>query len=105
MNYHTSISIKRLKQEKDKLGSYAKLARKYDVNVRYVWELLALGKIPTSKKIRNKLGIIPASLERTRARNHNLDEIARSWGYDGWSNYESEILKRQGDPALGKRGS
>lgn len=90
----TFIVRKRLKQEKDELGSYAKLAKKYDVNVRYLWELLTMDKIPRSKKVCNKLGIIPPSLERTRARREKLNEIARYLGYDSWCKFETYLVKK-----------
>lgn len=92
MNCDISISVKRLKQEKDELGSYSKLAKKYDVNVRYIWELLSLGKMPKSKKVRNKLGIIPQPLEYTRTRRDGLNEIARYFGHASWSAYETAII-------------
>ena len=89
--------VERLKIEKEELGSYDKLAKKYGVNVRYVWELLTLGKIPKSKKVRNKLGIIPPSLEHTRIRNQKLDEIAKALGHDSWCAYGTAMIKEMED--------
>ena len=93
MNCHTSLSAKRLESEYRELGSYSKLAKKYGVNVRYVWELLTLGKMPKSKKVRNKLGIIPPSLVHTRTRTKKLNEIARSLGYASWCKFCTHLLQ------------
>ena len=53
----TDPAIIRLQSEKDELGSFDKLAKKYNVNVRYVWQLLTKGIYPPPK-IRRKLGMI-----------------------------------------------
>ena len=97
MNPETDSALERLKIEKEELGSYDKLAKKYGVNVRYVWELLALGKMPRSKKIRNKLGIIPPSLVHTRTRTKKLNKVARSMGYARWCAYGTAMIKEYED--------
>jgi len=93
MNPEADDRLERLKIEKEELGSYDKLAKKYGVNVRYVWELLTKGKMPKSKKVRNKLGIIPPSLAHTRARTKQLNEIARSKGFASWCAYGTAMIK------------
>lgn len=47
-----------------------------------------------SKQVAKIFNLDPdPSLERTRARNHALDEIAKAWGYASWSNYETETIR------------
>jgi hypothetical protein len=51
----TDIVLKRLRSEYEQLGSYEKLADKYAVNVRYVWNFIKNGVVPprdTWKQIR-----------------------------------------------------
>ena len=86
--------LKRLKNEKDEIGSYNKLAKKYGVNIRYVWEYLTTGKVPNSRKVQRKLGIKTTALIYTRTRRQKLDEIAREWGYSGWCAYETTMIER-----------
>ena len=93
MNPEPASRLERLKIEKEELGSYDKLAKKYGVNVRYVWELLTLDKMPTSKKVRNKLGIIPQSLVHTRTRAKKLNEIAKLWGFGSWCSFCTTLIK------------
>ena len=97
MNPETDDRLECLKNEKEEIGSYSKLAKKYGVNVRYVWELLTLGKMPKSKKVRNKLGIIPPSLVHTRTRTRKLNEIAKLKGYSSWCNYCTHLIKEYED--------
>ena len=97
MNPETDSALERLKKEKDEVGSYNKLAKKYGVNVRYIWELLTLNKMPKSKKIRNKLGIIPPSLAHTRTRTKKLNEIAKKMGYASWCAYGTAMIKEYED--------
>jgi len=85
--------LKRLKNEKDELGSYNKLAKKYGVNVRYVWEYLTTGKVPSSRKVQRKLGIKTTALIYTRTRRQKLDRIARDMGHACWSAYESAMIR------------
>ena len=92
-----SDDITRLKIEKEELGSYDKLAKKYGVNVRYVWDLLVNNKIPKSKKVRNKLGIIPPSLVHTRARTKKLNKVARNMGYSSWCAYGTAMIQEMED--------
>ena len=82
-----------LKQEKIELGSYNKLALKYGVNVRYIWDLLANGKIPKSSKVRKKLGIMKQGLSYTITRRQKLNEIANKMGYASWCAYESAMIR------------
>jgi len=82
-----------LKQEKIELGSYNKLALKYGVNVRYVWDLLANDRVPHSRSICKKLGIIKQGLSYTRTRNQKLNEVARMKGYTSWSAYGTAMIK------------
>lgn len=93
MDVHITDRINCLKQEKIELGSYNKLALKYGVNVRYVWDLLVNDNVPHSRKIRKKLGIIKHGLEYTRTRNQKLNEIAKSWGYTSWCNYCTHLIE------------
>jgi len=93
MNPETNEVTERLKKEYSEIRSYNKLAQKYGVNVRYVWEFLTDGKIPKSKKVRNRLGVTTSSLEHTRTRRHKLNEIARSMGYTSWCAYETAKIK------------
>ena len=51
----TTLARKRLKIEYIELGSYDKLAERYGVNVRYVWDFVKNGNMPPMdvwKKIR-----------------------------------------------------
>ena len=97
MNPEPASRLECLKIEKEELGSYDKLAKKYGVNVRYVWELLTLGKMPHSKKVRNKLGIIPPSLVHTRYRTKKLNEIAKLWGFTSWCSFCTYLIKEMED--------
>ena len=97
MNPEADDRLERLKIEKEELGSYDKLAKKYGVNVRYVWELLTKGKMPKSKKVRNKLGIIPPSLVHTRYRTKKLNTIARLWGFTSWCSFCTYLIKEMED--------
>lgn len=90
----TNPDIIRLKNEYLELGSMDCLALKYLVNVRYIWELLKNGKLP-SAKICRRLGIkndASPSLLLTRARRARLNKIAQQAGYKSWSRYETELL-------------
>jgi len=50
---------KRLIIEYSKIGSYAKLARKYGVNVRYLHDFIKHGKVPASKQVWKKMRVEP----------------------------------------------
>ena len=93
MNPETNEVTERLKKEYSEIRSYNKLAIKYGVNVRYVWDLIANNKVPHSKKICKKLGIVKKGLSYTRIRNNKLDKIAFSWGYTSWCAYETDMIK------------
>lgn len=93
MNPEARNRLEQLKIEKIELGSYNKLALKYDVNVRYIWDLLVNEHVPHSRKVCKKLGIIKKGLSYTRTRRQKLDRIARSRGYACWSAYESAMIR------------
>ena len=95
MNPETNEVTERLKKEYSEIRSYNKLAIKYGVNVRYVWDLIANNKVPHSKKICKKLGIVKKGLSYTRIRNQKLDKIARDMGYACWSAYESAMIRER----------
>jgi len=90
--------IKRLQNEYLGIKSIHKMAAKYRVNIRYVWDLLVNGNIPTSKKICRRLGLAlpekPLSNEQvyTRKRNDGLNAIARYFGHANWSAYGTALL-------------
>ena len=50
---------KRLESEFAELGSQRKLAAKYGVNPRYIWDWLTNGKEPTGPDVRRALGMTP----------------------------------------------
>ena len=93
MNPETNEVTERLKKEYSEIRSYNKLAIKYGVNVRYVWDLIANNKVPHSKKICKKLGIVKKGLSYTRIRNQKLDEIARELGYGTWCKFCTHLIK------------
>lgn len=84
----------RLENEYRELGSVDKLADKYGVNVRYVWEFLKKGIVPPNK-VCKKLGMFDPDndLLYTRTRRERLDEIARSKGHKSWCALETHVLK------------
>jgi hypothetical protein len=91
----TDYARKRLEIEKLEIGSYDKLADKYKVNIRYVWEFIKFGIIPPLR-ICETLGIPvdpPSPLSYTRTRRERLNAIAISWGYESWCNFESAVIK------------
>ena len=97
----TNPDIKRLQNEYLEVKSIHKMAAKYRVNFRYVWDLLVNGKIPTSKKVCKRLGLVmpekhlSSELTYTRIRNQKLDKIARDMGYACWSAYESAMIRER----------
>ena len=93
MNPETNEVTERLKKEYSEIRSYNKLAIKYGVNVRYVWDLIANNKVPHSKKICKKLGIVKKGLSYTRLRNQKLNEIAKLKGFSSWCNYCTHLIK------------
>lgn len=87
----------RLQNEKNALRSFDKLADKYSVNPRYVWEFIQKGIVPP-KKICKKLGIQidpPPPLRATQKRNAELNAIARELGYESWSNYGTRLIEKR----------
>ncbi len=71
-----------LDARREKLGSYAALAKELGVNFRYVFEFIRDGIVPKNKQVRKLMGIVVVSrgAERYRA----LSEIARMAGWQSW---------------------
>ena len=95
----TNPDIKRLQNEYLEVKSIHKMAAKYRVNFRYVWDLLVRGKVPTSKKVCKRLGLVmpekhlSSELTYTRLRNQKLNEIATLKGFSSWCNYCTHLIK------------
>lgn len=90
------IALNRLRNEKNEIGSFDKLAEKYGVNVRYVWDFIHDGVVPKSRKVCKKLGIpvrLSPVLQATRRRIAKANQIARAWGYKSWSEYTTQMIR------------
>jgi len=54
-----NATIERLKSDKDTLGSYARVGRKYGVSGALIWRIVVQGYEPKDQEIRDRLGLPP----------------------------------------------
>lgn len=72
--------------------SYGDIAKDYNIS-RPSARRIFLG-LRVGKKTRDAIGVgPPKKLLDTRERRRDLNKIAIYWGYENWSNYETQILK------------
>ena len=80
-------------QNRHKTGeSYRVLGEAYGISKGMAWQI-AHGYKP-GKRVSAILGLDPpARLLFTRTRRARLNEIAKKWGFTGWANYETWMLR------------
>lgn len=72
--------------------SYYRIGASYGIKQGMVWQI-EHGYKP-GKRVSAILNLDPEpDLKYTRTRREHLDAIARRWGFEGWSNYETMTIR------------
>ena len=75
-------------------STYAEMAHSLNISKAMV-RLIEQGHKP-GPEVSAKLGLEPsAKLSYTRNRRKILNEIAQEWGYDNWSEYETDTIQEK----------
>jgi len=74
--------------------TYQYIADSYGITKAMVY-MIEKGHRP-GKQVSSILNLEPSkSVMEKRVRRKRLDEIAKSWGYKGWWDYGSEVIKKE----------
>jgi len=89
----------------DELCQYVKRCREIDMTYQQIADDLHVSKAMAKlleqghkpgPEVSAKLGLEPsAKLSYTRNRRKILNEIAQEWGYDNWSEYETDTIQEK----------
>lgn len=85
---------KTIQKKRESGQTYRRIASKLGINAALVQYIETHEDYKPSKQVAKIFNLDPdQNLICTRKRRERLNEIAKSWGYTSWSNYETEMIR------------